>query len=901
MEEFSSGPLFELVRERLSLHASLQVNRGALVDHLYSVINGASAELRRFMLSVKRDCFNGRALGKYQGSPHWPELLDRTGDLAVAVLALEERLAVTQEELRTVYRVEKERELGHLVALLGETALMRGIALASPLLVGAAERLRKPTEDYGRRERKAEISLLRYLSRAAFKTSPFSTLTRLGLATIQSQVDVGRGFHFTGPLRERSLVRLKRYLLTQYRQLLLRYPPFLESLEIRLNDSITEVASGRFRFFRPATRDFDEASGAMKYMPASVVRLNLRAPVAGWLRAHLAEGGGLAYGVLLRTLENESFGEPKELVDHLLALGFLHACLPWSSNEIHLEHEMLRYLRSLPEDERLENFITPFARLIAIQDSYAITLTPEVAVAEVDQLLHDMWEAGRPLFNLGAAAEYVSADKCDLFEDVLLMPKEGVGRDILRISHTTAFGLVQTVAPLISFLNLYNNRYDFLHSLAAFAVEHWPGEHEIGLLEVFDAVQPLWRGYQQFGIAMRRSGEWRDTFDPLGLNELDALRRMREAVWEELLRRVEVGEEGCRLTPENLADILSGLPLCYAPITGGCLFLQPISIKGNTWVLNRLFDGTGRYGSRYTTIMDEEMRRDYTDHLLACSQIEQGGQQFELLDLMCSQGDTLNIHAAQTPRLVVVPGEDSDLPAARQVSLRDLRVRFRGGELPALVDSGGRHYLPVHLGGTNLTYMPVLLKFLSVFGPGEHKNVQLPRKQRLLGDVSVYEPLWLGGVLLSRRRWVVSPRYLKEKLEMLDESGAFEAVNRWRLEIGIPDRVFIIERLTKKFADEFYKPQYIDFTSPSFGEIIQSSLQVDAESFTIEEMVPTPDAYPADIEGRRWAVELQLDTLVLNHGHTFAIEFGAREAPASPAGTGEVSLNRAVAGSERKE
>lgn len=905
VEELSSG-LADLVRERLSLHGSLEAARDALVNRLYTAVYGASTELRRVLLAVKRDCFNGRPLSRHQVSPHWQELLDRAGDLAAHVLALEEQVTATQAKLEATYWRERERERAHLVSLLDDTALLRGIALASPLLVGAAERLRKPAGDHGRRERKAEISLLRYLSRAAFKTSPFSTLTRLGLATVHSNLHADRSLRFTGPWRERSLVRLKRYLLTQYRQLLLRYPPFLEGLEIRLNDSVTEIAPGRFRFLRPSSRDFNESSGAMQYTPASMVRLDLHGPVAAWLMVHLTGELGLPYRTLLTALEckvaSAKAGDVKATVDRLLTLGFLQARLPWPSDEIRLEHEMVRHLKALPPDERLESFLVPFVQLIAVESSYAVTPTPGAAVAEVDRRLQEMWEAGRSLFGLGDRANYVHADKCDLFEDVFLLPQRGTTGAVLQIDQAKALDLVHTAAPLISFLNLYNNRYDFLHSLAAFATERWPGEREVMLLDVFDAAQPLWRSYLQFGVAMRKSGNWRDTFDPQGLPELEALRSLRQTVWEEVCRCVKVGETDCQINPEDLADALTAVPALYKPTMGGCLFLQPADAKGDTWVLNHLFDGTGRYASRYTSVMDEEMRRRYTDHLLACSQFEAGGVQFELLDLMCAQGDTLNIHAVQTPRVLEVPGEDSNLPEVRRVSLRDLRVRFgRPGDLPTLLDSAGRHYLPVHLGGTNLTYMPVLLKFLTLFGPGEYKNAYPPRKLRSHGDVSVYDPLWMGRILLLRRRWTVIPQILRGQIEKLDEPRAFEVVNRWRLEIGIPDRVFVIERLAKKLVDEFYKPQYIDFTSPSFVEVFRTVLQSQAESLTIEEMCPTPAAYPADSEGKRWAVELQLDTLVLGRGRSFTIEYGARRAPASAALPAEDSSNRATDGSKCKE
>src|SRR4029077_3520244 len=115
---------------------------------------------------------------------------------------------------------------------------------------------------------------------------------------------------------------------------------------------------------------------------------------------------------------------------------------------------------------------------------------------------------------------------------------------------------------------------------------------------------------------------------------------------------------------------------------GGCFFLQPADRSCHRWVMNRLYEGTGRYGSPFTPAMDAEARQAYAAHLTARSWDERGD---ELLDISWSQGDTLNVHAAQTWRQLDLPGQWLDLPPSRRGAPRG---PAREGARPAALPRG---------------------------------------------------------------------------------------------------------------------------------------------------------------------------------------------------------------------
>jgi len=239
----------------------------------------------------------------------------------------------------------------------------------------------------------------------------------------------------------------------------------------------------------------------------------------------------------------------------------------------------------------------------------------------------------------------------------------------------------------------------------------------------------------------------------------------------------------------------------------------------------------------------------------------------------------------QTRRVLELPGEDLHLPAARRLSLSELCVGFcPTTHLPRLEDISGQCLVPVHLGGTGQAYVPVLLKFLWLFGPGEVLSVFPPRRTRQVGDVRFLGRLLAGDVVLMRRQWVVPPAALQEAAA-LPAPAAFAALHRWRIRHGLPDRVFLLEKVDDALQAKLYKPQFVDFSSPSLVTMLCSILRMADEPLTFEEALPLPENLPRDGGGTQWGLELVLDTFALRptyHRPAVALRLAATVAETNP-------------------
>lgn len=857
--------LCDALPERDALAAGLEAARAALDDALFAAVPAAEPALRRVLLKVKRDCHNARPLAAHAARSSWASVCAAAGPAADLVVSLEMRLDAWDAAFARAFADERDRQRGALYETLGDRAFVRGLALASPDLAHALRGARGvAAAEPARRDERADTALLRYVTRAAIKVSPFSTLTPVGLGTLRR--DAGpSGIEMRGPWRSRSVVRLKRFLLDQQVFFLLRYPPFRDSLPLALNGSATEVEAGRFLFVRPGHWALDGEGGALKYHHEALVRTGIGGAVDDAVRASLEAGAAtlpeLVSAVAART--GEDAGAVRARVDRLLELSFIAFVLPWPAQSRVLERRILAHLRALPRDPALDAYVAELDAVVRLQAGYARAADPAAALGELERRIQALRHAAATLGGADAAAGTSGGPTAfRIYEDVFVSARRrGQPAEVLRMSRAAAGEALRSARPLVRVSAMFDHRHDFLLTLGAWARDRWPGAARVGALELFHAAQPLWREYARFHADWWKLKDAETTWNPLGLAELDELARLRSRVFRALPGCVEPCGEVNRVRPEALETLLEEVPAHFtdADAWGACLLLQPASEDGSLWMLSRAKEGTGRYAARYTSAMEPAQRRRYTARLAAGGAWELGGERVELLDVARTQGDTLNVHAAQTPRVLELPGDVSGVHPARRLRLGQLWVALDGPGAPTLRHGDGGRVLPVHLGMAFEVYMPQLVRFLCAFGPNEMGGVFPPQQRARLGEVYVSPRTLLGNLVLHRRAWSVPAEALARAAQGGD-ARALAEVDRVRRAWGLPGQVFFGEAQSNFFFGTVYKPQYLDFTSPLFLPLLRTALERGGDRLRVTELLPTPSLCPRDADGRPRALEVVVDT-----------------------------------------
>lgn len=886
VRQLGEGRFETLAREELETEARLEQARALLVDHLYEQIPRIAAELRPLVLKVKRDAFNGRPLVRHRSAEDWGPVLEVGGEVLRRVLELEEHRSGLAREGQRLFRDRQVKERRAVLRWIDDPGARRGMGLASPELVRHLGRLRrKPPERWGRKERSLESSVVRYLARSALQLSPFSTLTRVGLAVA----------HPTGPRaprlgpgqwHEQSLVQVRRNILDRFAAVLLRIPAIRGRLAISLNETLEEIEPGRYRYFRPGYWKVDEEAMTMAEVLPAIVRVSLSGAMITWFLEHLA-GEEIALTELLGLLE-EQFAEGTEAavrertVEKLIGIGFLQLRPPWGSDALFLEPRLLECLetaaRSAPNDHGLDSAIHLLRNLIETTAGFATSPDPVAIVRGSRDQLEELWNELATLAGIDPAVRWQPEAKTVLCEDVFLRTErgdEGEGRHpfpsrIAEISRATAQELLDSLEPLVRLSTLFERQYDFLATLSDFAREPWPEGGELPFATFFEAAQPLWRDYTRFEAALRREGQERGpkTYDPRGLELLARVAERRKAIWNGLAACGRDVQDGRRIDPQALGALLDTVPEPWGSLRDATFFVQPATVDGELWVLNTFYEGL-RYGCRYTAVMEPEQRSRYIDFFRQRSTTLHDGEPVELVDVLCPSGRGVNIHSVLTPRALVLPGEPCELAPEQRITLDQLRVELPRGRGPfKLRDGAGRRIAPIYLGTTMVRFMPLLLKFLTLFGPGKLDPSVPEVASQSRDDHLVQGRLYCGQVVVRRRRWLVSPQKVTEVWASVSEPEGFLALQNWRQSRGIPPQVFIARRTGGDVTKVHYKPQYVDFTSPLSVALFRAAIEgFERDWICLEEVLPQPEAgldHGSDAV-ERWAFEMQLDSFPGRH------------------------------------
>ncbi|MEA2602769.1 MAG: hypothetical protein QOF89_3761 [Acidobacteriota bacterium] len=862
-----ASDLGERVATLRDIETTIVRGREELVAKLYAAVHAAPLAKRRLLLEMKRDSFNGRSLRKYREQPHWANVLEVVGPLAEEVMRFEEQRELWDEAFQVAYAAQCECERRALVDFLDDHHFLRGVAISSALLVENLPRLhQRSPEGSERRVRRLELSLLRYVSRAALKLSPFSSLTRIGLGLVTAEPAAPPELQLVSPetWSERSKVRLERFLIDQLAHVLLRYHPFREGLRVSLNETLERQHTGQFSCIRPGYWDRDSAGSELCYQKPSWVKVRLQGPLIDWLLDHLA-GSRRRYSELLgeiqAALPSSTPSDLQSTVDKLLEIGFLCFDWPWESPDLVPEVLLLEYLNTLPTDPQLQLVTDRLCALVSLLNGYAEATQPASVVAEVNRLTREMMRAATDVAEMDIRVAAVE-DKDRFFHEDLFVESSLPSAAIASLSPTLAAEAYRSLTPLARLANLFNSRHDVLCSLAGLASHRWPHQDEVAFLDFFQATYPLFQESVRYDIESRPQNPLQPrVFNPLNLPVLEELRNLRDQVCMALPHCIKVTENGNRLQRDVLDDLLDGLPGPYAATRDFCAFLQPLDPRGSQWVLNLFTQGAGRMSSRYTAVMSPEIRARFTSFFMRNSVFEDDEGPAELLDLFWPEGQTVNSHTPQTQRVLLTPGQAVWVEPERLVTPRDLTVRLRGRDsLPFLVDRSGRRILPVHLGALAFRFLPSLAKFLTLFGPGEPRFCAPRRESQHVSDVEVGDRHSIGNVVYARKTWTFDAPSLRSRVTGLSPARAFDAINRWRLDRGIPERVFLAEPIPGTGPTPQKKPQYIDFTSCFLVEIFRSALERTASSLRMSEALPAPDDLPLGERNRRLAVEIQLDS-----------------------------------------
>ncbi len=810
------------VEELVALQDRLRVEGEQLSQALYDVVGTVDdPALRRRLLALRR-CV-------YQVRPPRPGVLDGVwavlpADLAAGVAAWQQCLAQL-DALRARAETTLARESGQMRLALADAAgddwFRQGLVLASPDLYAELVKWR-PAGPGARSDDQLEVSLAKYLGRAAAKTTPYSTFTSLaeGRWTPAGPYPVQCVRVWT----RRSAVELAVRIALYLRRELASFPELRWHVRLRVNPTVTQDGA-MLHFFpsRSLSRQHSEAVAEVAVTPTLQRVLEAIRAVPD-----------PCYATVAATLDPASGTAGVAYLDHLVEVGLLEA-------QLDVADQSLDHLGAL-SDALAEGTGPRVDALRKLLKRLRAQLTRLADGGGAQERSTSARAVGDTLHALYAQLDWTRRGldvpvKDAVFEDTVV-----AGLDY-RFALPDWTGVLDDLRLLAGLSGLYDRCLPPRLALVAFCTDRYGPGSRVGFLEWCRAVRD----------EVRRPGADLGTILTVpwlaATAGLDILERIKQLRWQITahVRKSPVDQAGIRrIDRRALSDLVAALPEFVRPHDSVAFYGQPMIRHGTPYfVLNNSDAGFRRAHARLQRFAARARCDAYpTPELPTAS-----GAVYA--DVATIAGSNLNLRCSAAPYEITYPGSVSNRPAAEQIPLGDLDVVHDGitDRLRLVWRSREVQVIPLHLGMLVDWALPWTYRLLmQAFGVSSFCG--LP--QRLAGQ-SVLMPgqgvrriprLCLGNVVIARATWVVGSGDvpLREKNE--SPLSHLIRVTGWRREHGIPQQCFVRAATTYGAPINLTKnrkPCYVDFSNQVFLRVFaQIAAQSDLQ-LVFQEVLPTDD------------------------------------------------------------
>jgi Lantibiotic dehydratase, N terminus len=809
----------------------------ALSEALYPVIGATEGTgTRPALAGLRRALHTGRRPSAREWNPTLAATLPR--DLARAVAEWVARRAQRDrrhDELPAVLAAERAGALSVLRATLSDAGFRRALGQSAPSLLAEVgkwladrERLPQPAK---------LLRLVKYLSRATAKTSPYSTFMAAGFGRWSRQGPAVRPH----PVRETlGVVELDGRYLQTVRAALTRHPDLVSVTRVRVNPSLTE-ADGMVHFLTAT-----ESIAAMPLVPTVLdcLRLVWDDPevTLAELRSNLTTKPGFA-----------DEAKTHRFLDRLLAAGLLETYIPVSEHSLDPLGAMARWVN----EHRGESL----AEVAGLMDRVSTQQHQSVPVADVaghvrrqESLRHAMTELAD---GLGIDPASLRTSTKDVLHEVAVVP--GLVADCSLEEWRPALGDLDVVRR---FLAIFDLSLPARLVLSAYFRERFGPDARIPLLMFYRAVQEE-LAHEESDALSEVVTDLRAVFSRAGvlgspevlghrrLDRLQMLVKLRAQARETVLGRP--GPDGVvRVDPAALAAQMDCWPEWITPPASvGCYVQAAWPGQDLRLVLNSAHGGHGRGRSRL-------------EHLLARAGVATPGgdrppahrPQPVLAEWSGLLESTLNMRLPAVPYEIDYPFTVSGRPREQRLPLGDLTVaRDPETDLLQLCSTRlDRRVIPVHLGMMVEFVLPAAARFAGrAFSPGYllHPSMPplLPAELGTWADgsdqaepIARHPRVEIGRVVLRRARWSMPVAQVPRRGRGEREAHHLSRLITWLRQEGIPRQVFVRVRgevVIGEWAKD-RKPVYIDFANPWLARIFERRL-ADGGTVVIEEALPRLD------------------------------------------------------------
>lgn len=836
--------------------------KALICDGLFELITLQTDDvLRQQLINLKRQVFNDKKVN--------PQKLEELLKIFPADLTLDfQNYMQVSQNMETFHQtntlnyqqlmIEQSRKLQELAM---DTNLQNGLLLSSPVLLEQLPGyLQKDPASFRQKELRIEFSLLRYLTRMCFKTSPFSTFTYTGIMQLANEK-----IAIPSPLAKtvKNSLRLNNALFEYLKSILIHHPGVNELLTVKLNKTAT-IKADKIQFLV----NFNNIE-SFQLLPAS----GLQFLVFNYFKeaqesVNIKElANHMAFAV-----EEANYTSIKNYLLKLVAAGLLEVSMETSGIDPQWNHKLMKFFTKLESSEpAVFQIIYLFKQLQQYQLAYAkgdtakrklILAYAEKTVAAVFQKLQT--EAGLPL-SRDTTKKVDDQAKTNpvngFFETQNFIPHHFSGRQLfyedcytpeaeiledrcLKDFTAKADQLLNHLLPL----DLLKTEREKMNS---FFLEHYPAQAQVKVIDFYQAYyfyvkKPEKEKASKPGTAIPDPGDWEKTIS----EKLTLITQHKPNILN--LGNDFFPEPLLKVSPVAAAQYSRGI---FVQFYKGKLRREAENQDCVFGVINTVLPGMGKVSGRFLPLFTPDITTDFIKYN---AQLHPEVLKVELND---ASSFNANIHPSLLTRELALPGGNKSYPEKQQLQVDELTVSFEQQTnalklnykqeqvftydlcLESFYNRSNLYQLLAHFNrDTKLSLQPFINLVDACYLDIEEQQQEIESLPRI-----TYE----NSVILRRRTWRVKTESIPVQQPAETAYAYFIRINTWRGQHGIPvtfflflrKRSFVIKPTTqpngkKEGLGDDYKPQFISFEQPLLVEMFKRLMARAGTHVILEEMLP---------------------------------------------------------------
>jgi hypothetical protein len=858
----------------LGIASQLAEGKGTLTAALEAAVaRTAQDHVRRRLLDIRRAVFNVRLP---RGSGLFDELAGELGPGTLTALrdwvSLRRRYQEELDRGSALLAAEIDRRREHLRKLGSDAGLRTGILLASPSLDTYLSRyLERGSGSLTKRERRQERSLLEYIYRMVYKTSPFSALTAVAL---------GRFVPGAGPVLALDVpsrpwpshTRLNLAVLGRIGDAMVAAPEFLADLPVQVTAG-WRLDQDRIRYVRRQRRPGDDDAA----VTMDVLQENLFYLVSGNFLADLLaiapNGSTVRFEDLAQRLhaadpQRRGLPDVRRYLSRLVRLGLL--TIPALHLDSH-HHDPVRDFR-----DRMGGLDTSWSSELASRlDALAAQADAyrESPLNERRAVLADVRRGIEGALHVLGRAEAV-APRTALYEDVSLGGASVVaGRDTWRSQLVPALAELSRLLPVFD-LTLNNKfmakgffRARFGRGGVCADLAQFTHDFHLDVYDQYLQYNARRQMFDEHNEYVRQQNWFRQPeIEALDNARLRLVRHMRAAY-------AALPPDATELViDEAFVDgVAAELPDCLGELDPRSFFLQIAEVGGRPLgVINRVYSGLTLLFSRFAHCFPGDGDDGLVDGLRASlAELQPDGAVFAELTGGYDTAN-LNAHPSVLPYELVCPGDVSFRSPSQQIAVDDLIITDdpRANRLQLRSRRLGCEVIPVYLGFLMPLALPEIQRLLLTFSYTNMAALDFwSGTDRPLGDAPIggHPRVRYRNLVVQRQLWKTDPGRVPRRRPGYSDAEWFLDWVRWRHEHGLPRWVFATpdrpapgERPGPGPAPE-RKPHFVDFEDYFSLTLLDNLVKTAGRRLVFVEMLPDPSQLWVRSGEHRWVTELTVE------------------------------------------